>query len=164
MPQIKDLTGRRFGYLIVLEHAGKTKHGNAQWLCRCDCGKEAVVAGGHLTSGHTVSCGCRKRSTRPTLTHGESKSRLAILLMIKATLATAAGASRFARSGIRATKRSGIGHLPMGTMKVPPMVNVRLTAKTTIKTIPRKIAAGRMKPYRQTTADQTALLSTRGEK
>lgn len=76
MPPIKDLNGLRFGYLIVLGRAGKTKYGNARWLCRCDCGKEAVVAGGHLTSGHTVSCGCRKRSVRSTLTHGESKSRL----------------------------------------------------------------------------------------
>lgn len=76
MPQIKDLTGLRFGYLTVLAHEGKTKHGNAQWLCLCDCGEKAVVAGGHLTSGHTVSCGCRKRSVRPTMTHGESKSRL----------------------------------------------------------------------------------------
>ena len=28
------------------------------WKCRCDCGNEKIVYGGHLETGHTKSCGC----------------------------------------------------------------------------------------------------------
>lgn len=54
----KDLTGKRFGRLVVQKQAGQTKHRNKTWVCKCDCGKTVTVAGGHLTSGHTKSCGC----------------------------------------------------------------------------------------------------------
>lgn len=56
------LEGQRFGKLMVMncikEHSGK----NAKWLCRCDCGNEAIVESGSLRSGHTKSCGCLKGS------------------------------------------------------------------------------------------------------
>lgn len=65
-----DLTGQRFGALTVIERAGSHKcdtmypygpPGRASfstWLCRCDCGREKVVIGTNLRSGHTKSCGC----------------------------------------------------------------------------------------------------------
>lgn len=62
-----DLTGQRFGRLLVIREAGRDKHGNVLWLCRClgkhgdDCGKEVVVSGNDLRDGHTKSCGCLKR-------------------------------------------------------------------------------------------------------
>lgn len=34
------------------------KSGNIIWKCKCDCGNTTFVAGNHLTSGHTSSCGC----------------------------------------------------------------------------------------------------------
>ncbi len=49
--------GVRFGKLTVLEEAPQRK-GHRYWRCRCDCGTERVVEGGHLRSGHTRSCGC----------------------------------------------------------------------------------------------------------
>jgi hypothetical protein len=55
---LKDITGQRFGRLTVLEEAGRTKSGNARWLCRCDCGKEATVIGANLRGGTSQSCGC----------------------------------------------------------------------------------------------------------
>ena len=59
-----DLIGKRFGRLVVIERAG-TKRREIAWLCRCDCGKEIVVPGNKLRSGHTKSCGClRNRSPR----------------------------------------------------------------------------------------------------
>ena len=32
----------------------------AFWNCKCDCGNEVIVAGNHLRTGHTTSCGCIK--------------------------------------------------------------------------------------------------------
>lgn len=52
-----DLAGQRFGKLTVLAPAENVGVRTA-WLCRCDCGQEAVVKTYHLRSGHTTSCGC----------------------------------------------------------------------------------------------------------
>jgi len=58
---MKDLTGQRFGKLIVLERAtSNSKSGNARWTCRCDCGGIVTVIGSHLRDRHTSSCGCLK--------------------------------------------------------------------------------------------------------
>ena len=48
-----DLTGKKFGQLTV-----KGYQGGKKWLCMCDCGRETVVFGFNLKSGHTTSCGC----------------------------------------------------------------------------------------------------------
>lgn len=61
MPAAIELTGQRFGRLVVLRRAGSDRHGSALWLCRCDCGKEVVVRGSDLRSGNTQSCGCLNR-------------------------------------------------------------------------------------------------------
>ena len=53
-----DLTGQRYGKLAVLAPA-ENVGGRTAWLCRCDCGREAVVKTVHLRSGHTKSCGCQ---------------------------------------------------------------------------------------------------------
>jgi len=61
MPRFIDLTGQRFGRLVVLKLIGKNKWGSYQWLCRCDCGKEKIVRIDSLKSGRTKSCGCLNR-------------------------------------------------------------------------------------------------------
>lgn len=53
-----DLTGQRFGRLVVIEKAGNNKEGRAMWLCRCSCGNERIILGKSLRNGHTQSCGC----------------------------------------------------------------------------------------------------------
>lgn len=58
MGKIKDLTGKSFGRLTVLERAENSKSGKIQWKCRCECGNTTIVQRGNLTSGHTQSCGC----------------------------------------------------------------------------------------------------------
>ena len=55
-----DLTGQKFGKLTVLAPAENIKDRTA-WLCRCDCGKEAVVKTCRLRNGRAVSCGCAER-------------------------------------------------------------------------------------------------------
>lgn len=78
MGKLVDLTGKRFGRLTVIEQAGRTKNGRVKWKCICDCGKEAIVAGSCLTSGHTKSCGCLQPQRRAeTLTkHGLRHTKL----------------------------------------------------------------------------------------
>ena len=57
---MKDITGQRFGKLLVLENAGKLDGKVYYWKCQCDCGNEIIVSGVRLRSGNTKSCGCGK--------------------------------------------------------------------------------------------------------
>ncbi len=58
----RDLTGKRFGRLLVLEK--RKLHDNGPWhyLCLCDCGERRVVHGQTLRTGRQVSCGCYLRA------------------------------------------------------------------------------------------------------
>jgi len=73
-----DLTGRRFGRLLVLSRAPDRRFrggGRArQWLCKCDCGAEHVTFARTLMSGESTSCGCRNAELcrDRSKTHGES--------------------------------------------------------------------------------------------
>lgn len=64
MGKVRDLTGQRFGRLVVLRRASTTYNPNrasprsAVWLCQCDCGTEKAIASRDLVSNHTKSCGC----------------------------------------------------------------------------------------------------------
>lgn len=55
----KDMTGLRFGRLVVLCEDGRTKDGKAKWKCQCDCGNIVSVTGDRLRNGHQKSCGCQ---------------------------------------------------------------------------------------------------------
>ena len=55
----KDLTGQKFGKLIVIEREKNKRNDNrAYWKCKCVCGNFTIVSTNHLTSGHTTTCGC----------------------------------------------------------------------------------------------------------
>jgi hypothetical protein len=56
MGKLIDLTGQRFGKLIVISREGLDKHGNARWNCKCDCGRESIATSHSLTTGHKKSC------------------------------------------------------------------------------------------------------------
>lgn len=75
---MKDLTGKRFGRLVVKSRAGSDSNKNATWLCECDCGSVVVKTGLNLRCGDTKSCGCLQKEIARNLmsTHKESKSRL----------------------------------------------------------------------------------------
>lgn len=66
--RVKDLTGQRFGHLVVQSFHASTG-GNAKWLCLCDCGRTTVANSCQLGTKHTRSCGCRKG-----VTHGLARS------------------------------------------------------------------------------------------
>lgn len=52
-----DISGQRFGKLVAISIAGRTKRGS-RWLCRCDCGNEARCLITNLRRGVSKSCGC----------------------------------------------------------------------------------------------------------
>ena len=72
-----DLTGQRFGRLVVIKRSENIGRYTA-WLCECDCGKEVVVKATYLRSGGTKSCGCLwlENHLKRRKTHGDSKARL----------------------------------------------------------------------------------------
>jgi hypothetical protein len=82
MTRVIDLTGRRFGRLVVVERAPADKWGHARWRVRCECGEERIVQGHHLRRGLTRSCGClaielstarlQANPRCPVTTHGHS--------------------------------------------------------------------------------------------
>ena len=74
--KIVDITGIRFGKLVVLNHC--YKRNRSAWNCICDCGKQSVIITGDLKSGKVNSCGCAKYNAlikRNTI-HGMSRTRL----------------------------------------------------------------------------------------
>lgn len=70
--KLVDLTGQRFGRLLVKEYLGRVHH-SSQWRCICDCGTEVVTQASGLRTGTTKSCGCWRsdRMSKLTLKHGE---------------------------------------------------------------------------------------------
>lgn len=48
-----DLSGQRFGKLVVIRYLGKSK-----WLCQCDCGNTSAPRTDALKEGKSMSCGC----------------------------------------------------------------------------------------------------------
>ena len=52
-----DITGKRFGRLLVLEETCKRINGSIVWLCRCDCGNIKEISSKNL-GRNTTSCGC----------------------------------------------------------------------------------------------------------
>ncbi len=53
-----NLIGQKFGRLIVVKKKDSDEWRHHRWLCKCSCGKEKIIRGYFLTSGHTQSCGC----------------------------------------------------------------------------------------------------------
>lgn len=76
MGSLIDLTGRRFGRLVVIKRAQdyiyRSGRREPAWKCICDCGKEIDVLGNSLRTGSTNSCGClwRERTIEASKTHG----------------------------------------------------------------------------------------------
>lgn len=69
-----DMTGMRFGKLVVLEFAGRIDRKSC-WRCRCDCGREAVIRrSGLISKSRPIkSCGCyHARTPKNVSRHGMS--------------------------------------------------------------------------------------------
>lgn len=82
MSKTKDLTGMRFGKLIVLYKAPNISGANRSWgawNCQCDCGQEKIVKTVHLNNGQVKSCGCSKLESKSELKVGDKVNRLTLL-------------------------------------------------------------------------------------
>lgn len=79
-PGYEDLTGRKFGRLLVIKYAGKkgNKRKRIAWLCKCDCGKQVEILGENLKQGISKSCGCYciQRIKNKNTKHGFTKTRI----------------------------------------------------------------------------------------
>ena len=56
--KFKDLTGQRFGKLIVIKRVENNDRNKVRWLCQCDCGNTHITISYNLTHGLCQSCGC----------------------------------------------------------------------------------------------------------
>lgn len=74
--EIEDLAGQIFGRLVVLEFA-YIKNKRTNWLCRCSCSVEKIIAADRLKRGKTRSCGCLRLEVIKKINtkHGMRKTR-----------------------------------------------------------------------------------------
>lgn len=76
----KDLRGKRFGRLTVIDfsHKGGTSGRTYYYKCLCDCGNECVKSSAYLLQAYTYphqSCGCwhKELNINASTTHGHGK-------------------------------------------------------------------------------------------
>lgn len=66
MGALRDLTGKRFGRLLVVDRAQSIVRGRiyiTKWNVICDCGTKKAIIAASLYRGVTRSCGCLNRET-----------------------------------------------------------------------------------------------------
>jgi len=78
MGSLIDLTGQRFGRLVVAERAANRGKNISYWWCICDCGTEKEIRGSNLRHGATRSCGCllSERARETHIIHGKCHERI----------------------------------------------------------------------------------------
>lgn len=66
-----SLIGQKIGKLTVVSFSHREKYRN-QFMCKCDCGKDHLVAEISLKLKNTLSCGClqKERASEVKTTHG----------------------------------------------------------------------------------------------
>lgn len=79
MKKAIDLTGQRFGRLVVMKQTGRTEDGDALWLCKCDCGNEHIARSSSLRHGNSKSCGCYAKEYRFKDLTGQKYGRWTVL-------------------------------------------------------------------------------------
>lgn len=69
-PKYKDILGKRFGRLVVVERETVDKssgHYRYRVKCRCDCGNIVIKEKSALLCGRAKSCGCLQRECQKSL-------------------------------------------------------------------------------------------------
>lgn len=66
----KDLIGKIYGDLIIINNSKKDKWGGLIVTCRCKCGKIKDILFNSLKRGYTKSCGCQQgKGSRKLINH-----------------------------------------------------------------------------------------------
>jgi len=76
MGKFKDLTGQKFGRLIVISiQPRNNKREKIKWICNCDCGNKNInIRGSDLITGKIQSCGCLRIES--ITKHGKYNTKL----------------------------------------------------------------------------------------
>lgn len=64
MNKIKDITGKKYGYLTAIKFMGMNRHSQAVWQFKCDCGQSKTVTSDHIVNRGRGSCGCARRKNQ----------------------------------------------------------------------------------------------------
>jgi hypothetical protein len=76
MGKLIDLTGQRFGRLLIIERIENGKGRATMYLAQCDCGKFVKVRAGNIRKGVTTSCGCYHREIASQAhKHGQARKK-----------------------------------------------------------------------------------------
>jgi len=78
MGSFEDITGQRFGKLIVTKRI-ENRDNRPYFLCTCDCGKTKEVSSQNLKKGSVQSCGCFRREVKFVDLTGKVFSRMTVL-------------------------------------------------------------------------------------
>lgn len=73
-----EMTGCRFGRLLVIERANLAPARSIRWRCQCSCGQLHEADGSELRRGKVKSCGClvTDRLIAVNTSHGRSRHPL----------------------------------------------------------------------------------------
>ena len=74
----KEMIGKKFERLTVIEEIGRNNSRAIIWRCKCDCGAETKATTSQLKSGAIKSCGCYQRDilSGKSTSHGMSRTRI----------------------------------------------------------------------------------------
>lgn len=88
----KDLTGKRFGQLTVLEKTDKRYYGYVVWKCKCDCGNITEVPMHNLSYNNMVkSCGCMLKKNQQSFNKAEATDTRYVIMFSDGTFYKGAG-------------------------------------------------------------------------
>lgn len=59
--KFKDVSGKKFNKLTVIDRAINNKHGDSMLNCICDCGKTVTIRSVLVRNGSAKSCGCHTK-------------------------------------------------------------------------------------------------------
>jgi hypothetical protein len=78
-----DLSGERYGRLLVVSEHPERKNGKVRWNCFCDCGNSTIAKGNNLKSGSVSSCGCLYKECHQNLKIDLLNQRFGMLLIVE---------------------------------------------------------------------------------